>query len=208
MPAAAYRAMNLRTRQPILPATYSTAHWPGKVLNALDQLVVLALLGIVGVMVGVVSAQVALRYGLNLSIDWADELSRLTFVWSMFLAIPLGVRQGAHIGIEIVVNYLPAAVRPVLQRGGAVVSALMLLAVAWAAWGVAVEQWDELMSTLDWSVGWFTVPVGVGALLSALHLLRIAVEGPPEHELETTDVPAIDLPGAVSAPSQLAGGRV
>ena len=55
----------------------------------------------------------------------------------------------------------------------------MMFAIAWAAWGVAREQWDELMSTLDWSVGWFIVPVGVGAALSGLHLLRIAVYGPP-----------------------------
>ena len=66
-----------------------------------------------------------------------------------------------------------------LRRAAALVSALMMGAIAWAAWGVAREQWDELMSTLDWSVGWFIVPVGVGAALSALHLLRIVVQGPP-----------------------------
>lgn len=55
----------------------------------------------------------------------------------------------------------------------------MMAAIAWASVGVALEQWDELMATLDWSVGWFIVPVGLGAALSALHLLRIAIEGPP-----------------------------
>jgi hypothetical protein len=44
---------------------------------------------------------------------------------------------------------------------------------------VAQEQWDELMATVDWSVGWFIVPVGLGALLSALHLTRIAIVGAP-----------------------------
>jgi TRAP-type C4-dicarboxylate transport system permease small subunit len=39
-------------------------------------------------MVAVVSAQVALRYGFNRSIDWADEVGRLAFVWAIFLAIP------------------------------------------------------------------------------------------------------------------------
>lgn len=164
---------------PILPAVYDTAHLPGRVLLALDRAVMLALLVSVTVMVGVVSAQVSLRYGFNQSIDWADEVSRLAFVWSMFLAIPLGVRQGAHIGIDIVVNRMPPLVQKALRRAAALLSAVMMFAVAWAAAGVAREQWDELMSTLDWSVGWFIVPVGVGALLSALHLVRIAVEGPP-----------------------------
>ena len=69
----------------------------GQALAALDRAVTALLLLSVAVMVSVVAAQVALRYGLNRSIDWADEVGRLAFVWSIFLAIPLGVRQGvAH----------------------------------------------------------------------------------------------------------------
>ena len=163
----------------VLPAVYDTASLPGRALDLLDRAITVALLVAVAVMVGVVSAQVALRYGFNQSIDWADEVSRLAFVWSIFLAIPLGVRQGAHIGIDVVVLKFPTPVQRLLRRLAALVSALMMGAIAWAALGVAREQWDELMSTLDWSVGWFIVPVGLGAALSALHLLRIAVQGPP-----------------------------
>lgn len=167
----------------VLPAVYDTASWPCRALDLLDRAVTGALLAAVTTMVGVVSAQVALRYGLNLSIDWADEVSRLAFVWSIFLAIPLGVRQGAHIGIDMVVMKFSPAVQQMLRRVAAVISALMMGVIAWAALGVAIEQWDEMMSTLDWSVGWFIVPVGVGAALSALHLVRIAIQGPPNATL-------------------------
>ncbi|MEO5698741.1 MAG: TRAP transporter small permease [Burkholderiaceae bacterium] len=163
----------------VLPVVFDTTTWSGRVLDALDRAVLVTLLVTVAAMVGVVSAQVALRYGFNRSFDWADEVARLAFVWSIFLAIPLGVRQGAHIGIDIVVAKLPAAVQAMLRRGAAWLSAAMMAAIAWAAFGVAREQWDELMSVLDWSVAWFIVPVGIGALLSALHLVRIAVQGPP-----------------------------
>jgi TRAP-type C4-dicarboxylate transport system permease small subunit len=154
-------------------------NWLEHVLGGLDKLITALLLAAVAVMVGVVSAQVGLRYGFNLSIDWADEVGRLAFVWSIFLAIPLGVRNGAHIGIDIVVDKLSPAFRGGLKRIAAGMSALMMAVIAWASWGVAREQWDELMATLDWSVGWFIVPVGMGALLSALHLLRIVIVGPP-----------------------------
>jgi TRAP-type C4-dicarboxylate transport system permease small subunit len=163
---------------PVLPVVYDTRSWSGRTLHALDRFVLVLLLLAVTVMVGVVSAQVALRYGFNRSFDWADEVSRLAFVWSIFLAIPLGVRQGAHIGIDIVVAKMPSQVQMVLRRGGAWLCAVMMLVIAWAALGVATEQWGELMSVLDWSVGWFIVPVGVGAMLSALHLVRIAIQGP------------------------------
>ncbi len=163
----------------VLPAVYDIRPWHGRVLAVLDNAVVLAVLATVAVMVGVVSAQVVLRYGFNLSLDWADEVSRLCFVWSIFLAVPLGVRQGAHIGIDIIVQKMPAAVQGALRRGASALSMVMMFAIAWAALGVAREQWDELMPTLDWSVAWFIVPIGLGALFSALHLLRITAFGPP-----------------------------
>lgn len=153
--------------------------WPERVLAGLDRGVTIVLLAAVAVMVTVVSAQVALRYGLNRSLDWADEVGRLAFVWSIFLAIPLGVRNGSHIGIDILVDKFPPAGQSAMKRAAAIVSAVMMAAIAWAALGVAREQWDELMATVNWSVGWFIVPVGVGALLSALHLVRIAFVGPP-----------------------------
>ncbi|GAC1606735.1 MAG: hypothetical protein NVS3B2_14680 [Ramlibacter sp.] len=159
-------------------ATPSRAPWPLRVLTRLDQLVTGVLLAAVATMVAVVSAQVALRYGLNRSIDSADEIGRMAFVWAIFLGIPLGVRDGAHIGIDLLVDKLPPALRLGLRRAGAAVCALMMFAIAWAALRVAREQWDELMSTVDLSVGWFIVPVGIGALLSALHLVRAAAVGP------------------------------
>ena len=164
-------------------ATLRAPTWPEHALTGLDKLVTAFLLAAVAVMVGVVSTQVALRYGFNRSLDWADEVGRLAFVWAIFLAIPLGVRQGAHIGIDIVADKLPEGLRHVLRRMAAALSAVMMGVIAWASLGVAMEQWDELMATVDWSVGWFIVPVGVGALLSSLHLIRIVIVGPPPAQI-------------------------
>lgn len=163
------------------------AGWTGRALDGMNRFITGVLLATVAVMVGVVSAQVALRYGFNRSIDWADEIGRLAFVWSIFLAIPLGVRQGAHIGIDIMVDKLPASWRSVLKRAGAALCAAMMFAIAWAAFRVAREQWDELMATVDWSVGWFIVPVGLGALLSGLHLMRIVIVGAPVQALGSAE---------------------
>ncbi len=85
-------------------------------LAALDVAAAWTIVALVTVMVTVVSAQVFMRYALNSSIGWADEVSRLMFVWSIFLAIPLGIRLGAHIGIEMLTARLPAAAQDVLAR--------------------------------------------------------------------------------------------
>lgn len=151
--------------------------WPLRLLAALDRVVTGLLVAAVAVMVAVVSSQVFLRYGFNRSIDWADEMGRLAFVWAIFLAIPLGVRDAAHIGIDLGVEKLPVSWRGPLRRAGSALSAAMMIVIAWVCVGVAREQWDEMMSTVDLSVGWFILPVGVGAALSALHLLRFTITG-------------------------------
>lgn len=148
------------------------------VLAALDLAVAWVLCVAMAVMVAVVGAQVALRYGLNSSLDWADEIARLTFVWSIFLAIALGIRTGSHIGVEIAVARLPAAWRGAMARLVALVAAAAMLLVAWQSAVVAWDQWDELMGAVRASSGWFLVPLVVGGVHGALHLLWIVGAGP------------------------------
>jgi TRAP-type transport system small permease protein len=148
------------------------------VLAALDIAVAWVLCVAMSVMVAVVGAQVALRYGFNSSLDWADEIARLCFVWSIFLAIALGIKTGSHIGIEVVVARFPAPLRGLLARLVAVVCAGALLLVAWESANVARDQWDELMGAVNASTGWFLVPLVIGGVHGALHLLWIALRGP------------------------------
>ena len=152
-----------------------------RLLAWLDGAAGWAIVGLVGAMVLIVSAQVGLRYGVNGSIGWADEVSRLTFVWSMFLAIPLGVRAGAHIGIEILTARLPAALRDALLRLMAATSTALMLLVCWQSLRICWDQWDEKMASLEFSAGWFILALAVGCGHSALHLIWIVLTGKPCH---------------------------
>lgn len=146
-------------------------------IAALDVAVGWALVAELVVMVGVVSVQVALRYLFNSSIDWADELARLCFVWSIFTAIPLGIKGGAHIGIEMLAARFPAGLRSATSRIVALLGAAMLLLVAKESAVIAYDQWDELMTTMPASAAWFIVPLGVCGVHGALHLLWQALTG-------------------------------
>jgi TRAP-type transport system small permease protein len=147
------------------------------VLAALDLVVAWLLCVAMTAMVVVVGSQVALRYGFNSSLDWADEIARMSFVWSIFLAIALGVKTGSHIGIEVVVARFPPRVRDALGRLVALVCASALLLVAGETLSVARDQWDELMGAVNASTGWFLVPLVIGGVHGALHLLWIALTG-------------------------------
>jgi TRAP-type C4-dicarboxylate transport system permease small subunit len=150
----------------------------GRALNALDTVASWVICFSIALMVAVVSAQVALRYGLNRSLDWADEISRLCFVWSIFLAIPLGIRARAHIGVEMLVSRLPEALRGALGRLTSLVSAAMLLLIAFESAQMCVDQWDEAMASVNASAAWFIVPLVWLGVHGALHLLWAAAFPP------------------------------
>jgi TRAP-type C4-dicarboxylate transport system permease small subunit len=143
------------------------------VLERVDAAAKWAVIAAMAAMIAVVSLQVALRYLLNTSLDWSDEVSRLLFVWSIFLAIPLGIREGAHVGIDILAGRLPPAVRRWLAIATSLAAALVMAVLLYETIAVARETWDENLPTLDVSTGWFLVAVGISAGHSVLHLVQL-----------------------------------
>lgn len=126
-------------------------------------------------MVVIVSVQVVMRYVFNGSFDWADEFSRIAFVWTMFLAIPLGIRDGTHVGIDLLVTRFPPSLRRLLARIMNALAALMMVIVFVTSISVAISTWSERLGAVDITSSVFFIPVIVGALHSALHLIHLAL---------------------------------
>lgn len=131
------------------------------------------------VMVTVVSLQVLFRYFLNFSLDWADEVGRLTFVWAAFLGVPHGVKKGAHVGIDFVARLLPPAPLAWLFRACCLAGAALMAVVAWQSVVIARETWDQLMPVLDFSTGWFYVAITVCGLHCVIHFVLLAWDHEP-----------------------------
>lgn len=90
------------------------------------------------IMVVLTFGNVVLRYVFNTGIDWAEELSRLMFVWLIFLGSILALRQRAHLGMEI----LQAALPPRLRRVSALISHVLIL---YGLWLFLVGSWDQTL---------------------------------------------------------------
>ncbi len=157
-----------------------------RLLDPIDWFVARVVIAAMASMAIILPAQVLLRYGLNLSLDWAEEISRLCFVWAVFLAIPLGIKRGAHVGISLLTDRLPAGVGSVLFRTLSALSLVLMAVVAKEAAVLTIDQWDEPMSTLDYSVGFFMLPIVISAAHSVLHFLTgVLGEKPVGQELAT-----------------------
>jgi len=120
-------------------------------LKKVDKLSYLAVCASMGLMTFIVSVQVILRYFFSHSIDSADELSRLFFVWTMFLAIPHGLKYGSHVGIDFLFNKFSNNTKKTLTRVFSISILALLLIVFYTSLKISIEKWDELMPTLNFS---------------------------------------------------------
>ncbi len=154
-----------------------------RMIKIFDQISYGLLTLAMALMTGLVIAQVFTRYVLGSSIDSADELSRLFFVWAIFLAIPFGVRYGVHVGIDLLVTRLSQAPRLLVARLITAFSAVLMACVIYASVIATLEKWDELMPTLNMTAAVYYIPIVICGVHSLLHLVRQLLGNPLDQEI-------------------------
>lgn len=149
-------------------------------LRALDRLVERVIIVIMALMLGIVTSQVFMRYALNRSLDWADETATLCFVWTVFLALPLALRNGGHIVMEMLLIRLSVRARDALYRAMGGLCVLMMALVAREAFVLTRDNWDETIPVLGLSGGLFYLAVAIGTAHCALRTVEITLSGEPK----------------------------
>ncbi|UCE31210.1 MAG: TRAP transporter small permease subunit [Burkholderiales bacterium] len=147
-------------------------------LRHVDRLSYVLIVVTMAAMAGLVSAQVFMRYVMGSSIDSADELSRLFFVWAIFLSIPQGVKFGIHVGIDLLVAQFGEHTRALLARAMAGFGAVLMAVVLYAAIIATSDKWQELMPTLNMTAAVYYIAVLICAAHSLLHLINQLLLGP------------------------------
>ena len=71
-----------------------------------------------------------------------------------------------------------------LARLIALLGSVMMALVCYEAIVICWEQWDEQMASVNASAALFILGVAIGAGHSCLHLIWIALTGPPEVDTE------------------------
>src|SRR5512145_1128160 len=94
-----------------------------------------------GVLVLLVSANVFARYALEMGWLWAEEVSRLIFVWAVFLGAYVALRHGQHMAIEVVMARVPASARTGVL---ALTRLCVLVFLAVVTWSGASLAWTTL----------------------------------------------------------------
>ena len=143
------------------------------------------------VFTAVIVAEVFTRYVFSYSMFFANPLSKLLLVWFFLLGSGLALRQGAHMGFDLIATRLAPAARRRMVLTAHAIGLLFFLEMLWAsifAMGPALRQNDP---GLDISLVWLVVSVPIGFTLLLYHMLAvIAIEwrrkpeaSPPEGTL-------------------------
>ena len=155
---------------PVLSAAIASIRW-------VDRLSYVAIVVAMAAMTGLVSAQVFFRYALSSSIDSADELSRLFFVWAIFLAIPHGIKSGIHVGIDLIVARLGEGLRALIFRTTSALAAILMALIFYLTILVIEGKWQEFMPTVEITAAVYYIAILISTGHSLLHLLILTWGG-------------------------------
>lgn len=93
--------------------------------------------GILGIMVMLTFANVVARYGFNLNILWALELTVFLFTWLVLLGASYAAKKSMHLGVDIIIDSLSSGPRRVLALVSVLICigfTLLMLKGAWDYW--------------------------------------------------------------------------
>jgi len=146
--------------------------------HLVEKLMALAL----GLIVLLVFSNVVGRYALGTSFAGAEELSRLLFVWLVFLGAVLTLRRRAHLGVELVQARLPRGARricAVITHVLTLYALYLFLVGSWAQTQIGMSNYSTVLrfpNAFIASAG--LVCAASMILIVASNLLKIAINHP------------------------------
>lgn len=147
----------------VLSLFVSTVARLNRALGALTGLLFLVILGLVG-------AQIVCRV-IGLSVPWTEEVSRLLFVWLIYLGASVAFHDRAMIVIDTVPLMAPRTFWWLLPLAEVAVFCIVVF-LFMASLPMVGSAWNTSLSTVSWiSNGWAYVAFSVAFALMFVHAL-------------------------------------
>ncbi len=100
-------------------------------LKALDRLLKYLLTFLVGLLTVSVFLQVLIRFVFKYPLPWTEEVSRIAFVYSIFVGATIAVREKAHLNVDFVLVVLPQGLALAIKMVGTALVGIFLVFMTW-----------------------------------------------------------------------------
>lgn len=161
-----------------------------RVLDVLEKLLEAACVLALSVIVLAVSWQVLARYVTQASTAWAPEVAQIAFVWLSLLAIPVGLRHGRHMLIDVWFSVPGRSFQTAVSTVSMLIVVGVSLVLAYYGWNVLEVAMRRTLPGLGISSGWMNLAVPVGFVLCAVYAVEAWWDGTRAHRLDDPDLTA------------------
>jgi len=125
----------------------------------------------------ILTYEVVMRYFLKIPTIWEIEASIYLGVLATFMGAAYGLKDGAHINIDLIIRALPAGIQSKLHKITSLLSLVFCSYVAWKGWELFWEAYSKgWRSESVWgpplAVPYLFLPLGL-TLLSLQFLIQI-----------------------------------
>jgi C4-dicarboxylate transporter DctQ subunit len=124
-----------------------------------------------GAISGIVFLQVLFRYFMPVPLPWTEELSRYILIWGSMMGLSLGIKTGAHIGLDFLRDALPPKLRTADQRVILVVSMMLMIMLGMCGLRQGLASRNVLSPAMRISMIWPYLALPIGSLTSILQFL-------------------------------------
>lgn len=125
-----------------------------------------------------VFVQVVLRYVLNYSLSWSEEVARYLIVWFVFIGSSIAVREKAHATMDALVTYLPDKGKRIFSTIANLISIVFCVFLIWSGSGIVssvIEFGSVTPSTgMPMYIPYLALPVGASLML--IRFLQLLVQ--------------------------------
>lgn len=159
------------------PSLTSEPIYGGFLASLFDRLTDGLMAVLMAFMVVAVFGNVVLRYAFGTGWAGAEELSRLAFVWLVFVGVASSMRRGELMRFSMIRDRFAKAWRRLLDSCSWLLVAGASLLCAWGAWNQVEYGWGNISTVVGYPVGLAMLPVmasmGVLALLALVQLINV-----------------------------------
>lgn len=124
-------------------------------------------------MVAFTGFQVFCRYIFNSALSWPEEMNIFFMAWLTFVGSSIALKQSAHIGVDLFINYLPARLRRLVLLIGHVVMFSFILLLIDTGYSVALMNADSFSEALEIPLIYPRMSLVVGGIMMLLQMIYI-----------------------------------